>query len=62
MTEIEIKKTTYEIATKSELERELEDASDKVQAAAKAVVNKVKDPHKDLGTEYIIEKKKEKLD
>jgi hypothetical protein len=38
MTEYEIKKkTTYEIDKKGELEKDLENASDKVQAAAKAV-------------------------
>lgn len=54
--------TDYEIRKKGELEKDLEHASDKVQAAAKAVVNKVKDPHKDLDTEYTKEKIKEKFD
>ena len=52
----------YELRKKGELEKDLEDASDKVQAAAKAVVNKVKDPNKDLDTEYTKEKLKENLD
>jgi hypothetical protein len=38
------------------------DAKDKVKAGAKAVFNKVKDPDKDLETEYQKEKVKEKLD
>ena len=63
MGEYEIKKkTTYEVDRKGEAERDLEDASDKVQAGAKAVANKVKDPDRDLDTEYQKEKIKEKLD
>lgn len=54
--------TEYEIKKKGEVEKHLEDASDKVQAGAKAVVNKVKDPDKDLDTEYAKEKIKEKFD
>jgi hypothetical protein len=63
MGEYEIKKkTTYEVDRKGEAERDLEDASDKVQAAAKAVANKLENPHRDLDTEYQKEKIKEKLD
>ena len=54
--------TEYEIRKKGDVEKSLEDASDKVQAATKAVVNKVKDPSKDLDTEYAKEKIKEKFD
>lgn len=54
--------TEYEIRKKRDVEKSLEDASDKVQAGAKAVVNKVKDPSKDLNTEYTKEKIKEKFD
>jgi hypothetical protein len=54
--------TEYEIKKKGEVQKDLEDASDKVQAAAKAVVNKVKDPHRDLDAEYTKEKIKEKFD
>ena len=54
--------TQYELRKKGELEKDLEDASDKVQAAAKAVVNKVKHPSKDWDTEYAKEKLKERLD
>ncbi|HKU50226.1 MAG TPA: hypothetical protein VJP79_09765 [Nitrososphaera sp.] len=56
------KKVEYDVDRKSEAERDLEDASDKVQAAAKAVANKVADPDRDLETEYRKEKLKEKLD
>ena len=52
------KKVEYEVDRKTEAERDLEDASDKVQAAAKAVANKVANPNRDLETEY----RKEKLD
>ena len=47
---------------KGDAERTLEDASDKVQAAAKAVANKVEEPNRDLEMEYNKEKLKEKLD
>ena len=36
-------------------------AGDKIKAGAKAVANKIKDPDKDLGTEYDKEKVKEKV-
>lgn len=52
------KKVEYKIDKTSETERKLEDASDKVQAAAKAVVHKVADPDRNLELEY----RKEKLD
>ena len=52
----------YEIWKKGDIEKSLENAADKVQAGAKAVVNKVKDPNKDLETEYAVEKIKEKFD
>jgi hypothetical protein len=51
-----------EVNRKSETERDLEDAGDKIKAGAKAVGNKIKDPDKDLGTEYDKEKFKEKVD
>ena len=47
---------------KSEAERDLEDAADKVQAGAKAAANKVSNPDRDLETEYRKEKIREKLD
>jgi hypothetical protein len=56
------KKVEYSVDTKTETERDLEDASDKLQAGAKAVANKVSDPDRDLETEYHNEKMKEKLD
>ncbi len=54
--------TEYEIKKKGDLERTVEDASDKVQAGAKAVANKIDDPSRDIDTEYAKEKIKEKLD
>jgi len=63
MGEYEIKKkTTYEVDKKGEAERDLEDASDKVQSGAKAVANKLSDPDRDLDTEYQKEKIKKKFD
>ena len=56
------KKVEVDINRKTEAERDLEDASDKVQAAAKAVANKVADSDRNLETEYRKEKLKEKLD
>jgi len=41
-----------------ESESVLDDAVDKVKAGTKAVINKVKDTDKDLGTEYNKEKTK----
>lgn len=61
MGEYEIKKkTTFEVDRKSEAERDLEDAGDKVQAGAKAVANKLKDPDRDLDIEYRKEKIRER--
>lgn len=40
----------------------LGDASNKIQAGAKAVANKIKDPSRDTSTEYEKEKLKEELD
>lgn len=61
--EFEVKsKTKYEVDTKSDTERDVEDAGDKIKAGAKAVANKIKDPDRDLGTEYNKEKIKEKVD
>jgi len=55
-------KSKVEVNRKSETERDLEDAGDKIKAGAKAVGNKINDPDKDLGTEYDKEKFKEKVD
>ncbi len=43
-------------------EEDLESAGDKIKAGAKAAANKIKEPDKDLGTEYDKEKVKEKVD
>ncbi len=55
-------KSKVEVNRKSDAERDLEDAGDKIKAGAKAIGNKIKDPDKDLGTEYEKEKIKEKVD
>jgi len=55
-------KSKVEVNRKSETERDLEDAGDTIKAGAKAVGNKIKDPDKDIGTEYDKEKIKEKAD
>ena len=54
--------TKFKVESKSETEEDLEDAGDKIKAGAKAAANKIKNPHKDLGTEYEKEKVKEKID
>ena len=55
----------FEVETKAEIksdtEKGLENAGDKIKAGAKAVANKIKDPDRDLGTEYDKEKVKEKV-
>ena len=56
------KKVEYSVNRKSEAERDMEDAADKVKAGAKAVGSKLSDPDRDLETEYQKEKFKEKLD
>ena len=50
----------FEVETKAGT-KELS-AGDKIKAGAKAVANKIKDPDRDLGTEYDKEKVKEKVD
>jgi hypothetical protein len=55
-------KSKVEVNRKSDAERDLEDAGDKIKAGAKAVGNKIKDSDRDLGTEYDKEKFKEKAD
>ena len=73
MGEFEVKEETkYEVDTHDvkddvedaghEVKEGAKDAKDKVKAWAKAVFNKVKDPDRDLDTEYQKEKVKEKLD
>lgn len=63
MTDIEVeKKVEFKVDKKTEAERDMEDAADKVRAGAKAVGNKIREPDKDLDTEYAVEKVKEKLD
>ena len=55
-------KTKFEVENKSEAEKDAENAVDKIKAGAKAVGNKIKDPDRDLGTEYEKEKIKEKVE
>jgi len=50
-----------EIDTKSEAERDLGDAGDKIKAGAKAMGAKMEDPDRDLGTQYEKKKAEEKL-
>ncbi len=59
-TEVE-KKVEYKVNRKSETERDLEDAAGKVKAGAKAVVNKMDDPDRDLDSEYQKEKIRESI-
>ncbi len=56
----ELKKDAHNAA--DDTESTLGDASNKIQAGAKAVANKIKDPSKDTGTEYRKEKTKEELE
>jgi hypothetical protein len=50
-----------EVDTKSEAERDLGDAGDKIKAGAKAMGAKMEDPDRDLGTQYEKKKAEEKL-
>jgi hypothetical protein len=50
-----------EVDTKSEAERDLGDAGDKIKAGAKAMGAKMGDPDRDLGTQYEKKKAEEKL-
>jgi hypothetical protein len=50
-----------EVDTKSEAERDLGDAGDKIKAGAKAMGAKMEDPDRDLGAQYEDKKAEEKL-
>jgi hypothetical protein len=56
------KEVKFDVDKKGDTEKGLEDASDKIQAGAKALGKKITDPDKDLGDEYQKEKIKEKMD
>jgi hypothetical protein len=59
--ESEVKSKT-KVDTKGDTQKDLETAGDKVKAGAKAVVSKIKNTNRDLGTEYEKEKIKENVD
>jgi hypothetical protein len=50
-----------EVDTKSEAERDLEDAGDKIKAGARAMGAKMEDQDRDLGTQYQKKKAEERL-
>ena len=50
-----------EVSTKSEAERDLEDAGDKMKAGAKAMGAKMEDPDRDMGAQYEKKTAEEKL-
>jgi hypothetical protein len=50
-----------EVNTKSEAERDLEDAGDKMKAGARAMGAKMEDPDRDMGAQYEKKKTEEKL-
>jgi hypothetical protein len=62
MVDVEEKKVEYKVERKGDAEHKMDNAADKVKAGAKAMGKKVTDPDKDLGTEYNVEKAKERLD
>jgi hypothetical protein len=62
MVDVEEKKVEYKVERKSDAEHDMDNAADKVKAGAKAMGKKVTDPDRDLGTEYNVEKAKERLD
>jgi len=55
-------KVEYKVERKSGAADDMDNAADKVKAGAKAMGKKVTDPDRDLGTEYNVEKSKERLD
>ena len=55
-------KVEYNVERKSGAADDMDNAADKVKAGAKAMGKKVTDPDRDLGTEYNVEKSKERLD
>ena len=59
--ESEVKSKT-KVDTKGDTQKDLETAGDKVKSGAKAVVSKIKNTNRDLGTEYEKEKIKENVD
>ena len=50
-----------EVSTKSEAERDLEDAGDEMKAGAKAMGAKMEDPDRDMGAQYEKKKAEQKL-
>lgn len=54
-------KVEYKVEKKSGAKHDIANAADKVKAGAKAMGKKVTDPDRDLGTEYNVQKAKEKL-
>jgi hypothetical protein len=60
MTDIEVKKVEYLVDKKTEAERDMWDAADKVKAVAKAIENKIRG--RDLNAEYTVEKAKKRPD
>jgi hypothetical protein len=55
-------KVEYKVERKSGVEHDVDNAVNKVKAGAKAMGKKVTDPDRDLGTEYNVEKARERLD
>jgi hypothetical protein len=55
-------KVKYKVDKKSGAEHDIANTADKVKTGAKAMGEKVTDPGRDLGTEYNVQKAKEKLD
>jgi hypothetical protein len=58
----EEEKVEYKVERKTGASHDMDNAADKMKAGAKAMGKKVTDPDRDLGTEYKVEKAKEKLD
>lgn len=58
----EEEKVEYKVERKSGAEHDMDNAADKMKAGAKAMGKKVTDPDRDLGTEYNVEKAKERVD
>jgi hypothetical protein len=59
---VDLEEKVVQVERKSGAEDDMDNASDKVKAGAKAMGKKVTDPDRDLGIEYNVEKSKERLD
>jgi hypothetical protein len=56
------KKIEYKVERKNGAADDMDNAADKMKAGAKAMGERITDPERDFGTEYNVEKARERLD